>query len=571
MSQFINLNTVIGNGKSYKVPIYQRDYSWKKNDEVEDLWNDILDLENEKQHYMGYLVLLPEDKANEVYQVIDGQQRLITLSILALAVTKLLKEWAEEGIDKELNEARRQEEIRRYLGNVDTSASSNSSFLPIVPKLTLNRNNDDYYKSYLMQLREPASLAKQKPSIRLMQHTFNFFYEKLKDKFDKEKNGALLSQFLEKTVGNGLIFTVIEVQDDLVAFKVFETLNARGVKLSPADLLKNYLFSQAAKRGQIDLDEAERRWSNISNLLANNDITTFIRHYWNSKYKIARQPVLFKEIKKVITNGDKAFDLLSALEKQAEFYSGFQLPFDDELWKSKEERIGLQVLKLLEVTTCYSLMLAFLENLPRSEFATLLKELSVISLRYSISQLNPNEAEALYSNVANQIYDQKLKDVKSVVLALKNIYVHDYNFQTAFETAQINTKRKKALVKYLLIKLENQIANTEYPIEDASASIEHILPENPGSVWDKSFPPEVQEDFIYRIGNYTLLSVSTNNKLDNETPFSVKVETYKQSKYNLSNSYCQFDEFTPNTLQERQARLAKIAKGVWKSAFIQQQ
>jgi len=123
MSDFKNLNSVIGNGKSYKVPIYQRDYSWRKNDEVEDLWNDILELEIEKSHYMGYLVLLPDNKVNESYLIIDGQQRLITLSILTLAVTRLLKEWAEEGIEKELNEERRKEEIRRYLGNVDTTAT----------------------------------------------------------------------------------------------------------------------------------------------------------------------------------------------------------------------------------------------------------------------------------------------------------------------------------------------------------------------------------------------------------------------------------------------------------------
>ena len=567
MSEFTNLNTIIGNGKLYKIPIYQRDYSWRKNDEVEDLWNDILDMDSENQHYMGYLVLQPIDRANQTYAIIDGQQRLITISLLALAVTSHLKNWAEAGIEREINDARRHEEIRRYLSNVDTSATLGSSFLPIIPKLTLNRNNDDFYKSYLLNLRKPTALSKQKPSVRLMQNAYDFFFDKLNDKFGPNKSGSEITQFLEKTVGNGLVFTVIEVPDDLVAFKVFETLNARGVKLSPSDLLKNYLFSQAAKRGQIDLDEAERRWQNISNVLANNDITTFIRHYWNSKYKLARQPVLFKAIKKSITDADKAFDFLNSLEKQAVFYNGFNTPFDNELW-DKEERKHLQVLNLLEVTTCYSLMLAFLEVLPRNEFAKLLQELSVITLRYNIGQLNPNEAETLFSSVANQIYDKKLLDVKSVVLALKNIYVSDNNFEVAFASSQINTTRKKGFVKYLLMKLENQIGATEYSFEDAAATIEHILPENPGSIWDNNFAPDIQDEYIYRLGNYTLLPANVNNKLDNETPFSVKLEIYKQSKYKLSSDYCLYDKFVPSTLQLRQEKMGKVAKSVWKSSYI---
>jgi uncharacterized protein with ParB-like and HNH nuclease domain len=90
MSQFLNLNTIIGNGKSYFVPIFQRDYSWDK-DDWEDLWNDIEDLPNVKTHYLGYLVFQIAQSEEESYWVIDGQQRLTTLSILVLAITAVLK------------------------------------------------------------------------------------------------------------------------------------------------------------------------------------------------------------------------------------------------------------------------------------------------------------------------------------------------------------------------------------------------------------------------------------------------------------------------------------------------
>jgi len=81
-------------------------------------------------------------------------------------------------------------------------------------------------------------LAKLKPSQRLLQKAFNYFFDQLKEKFKDNTSGADLADYLEKIVGNGIVFTQIVVTNDLDAFKVFETLNARGVKLSTADLLK---------------------------------------------------------------------------------------------------------------------------------------------------------------------------------------------------------------------------------------------------------------------------------------------------------------------------------------------
>lgn len=568
MSQFVNYNTVIGNGKSYKVPIYQRDYSWKRNEEVEELWADIQEIENDQKHYMGYLVLMPDKTINECYDIIDGQQRLITLSLLVLAVTKLLKEWADEGIEPTLNRERTREEIRRYLGNVDTAAPSGTEYLPIAPKLTLNKNNNDYYQSYLMQLRKAPVLKGQKSSVKLMQNAFDFFYEKLQGKFGEEKQGAKLTQFLERIIGTGLQFTVIEVENDVDAYKIFETLNSRGVKLSPADLLKNYLFRKIAPNGQISLDEAERRWSNIVNTLGKTDVSTYVRHYWNSRYTLTRQIALFKSIKKQITTPDQAFELLEDLENMSGYYAAFDNP-GDEIW-TKDERKHLQTIELLGASTCYSLMLAYLAILPKRDFYVLLNEIAVITFRYSIAELNTNEAEIAFSQAANAVYDGSVKTVKEIVDLLKNIYLKDERFELAFAGARINSRKFKQRVKYILIQLENQIAGKDYHYEDGKATIEHILPEKPGEIWSDIFDTEQQEEYIYLLGNYTLLSASDNNaaNMDNEAPFEIKVKVYKESSYMLSSEYSNYDTFTPTILKERQMRLARIAKTVWKSRYL---
>ncbi len=559
MSEFITFNTIIGNGKSYQVPIFQRDYSWEKKD-WEDLWHDIEDIPNEKTHYLGYLVLQPIKEGEQSYSVIDGQQRLTTLSILALAVTALFKKWSDEDIDASDNKIRFEKITERYLGNFSTSK------LSISPKITLNRNNDDYYQSWLLNLRSPPTLKKLKPSQRLLQRSFDYFYEQLNIKFKDNSSGAALADFLEIIVGNGIVFTQIIVNNDLDAYKVFETLNARDVKLSTADLLKNYLFKLTSPLSKIDLDEAERRWQNINDTIKANDLTTFIRHFWNSAYKLEREKTIFKAIKREVQTSELSFEFLNKLETASLYYEAFKNS-QDELWE-KDEKKHLKLLTLLNVTTCNSLMLAALLHLPREQFSILLRELSIILFRYNLSERNPNEAEIAFSAVANNITNKTIINAKEAVLALKNIYISDDNFEQIFSTVIISTKRKKDLVKYILIKIENQIANKDYQAEEATATIEHILPENPGTVWETHFPIELQEDYLYRIGNYTLLEASINKKLDSNKTFANKLIEYKKSAYKLSNGYCNYEKFNPEVITSRQSKMAKIAISVWKSSFI---
>ncbi len=559
MTQFSNFNTIIGNGKSYKIPVYQRDFSWEK-DEWEDLWSDIEDIPNDKTHYLGYLVLQKIDENIDSFLIIDGQQRITTLSLLALAVAKLLKDWAEAGIEKENNLIRYEEERKRYIGNFSTSKLTTES------KLKLNRNNDDFYQSYLLNLRKPPTLSKLKPSQKLLQQAFDYFYQKLSEKFESTKNGADLSAFLERIVGNGLVFTIIEVNNEFDAFKVFETLNARGVKLSTADLLKNYLFSKAAQLGKLDLDEAERRWQSISDSLRTSDLTTFIRHYWNSRYNLERQSTLFKGIRKNIIDAKNSFDLLESLEQNVVSYTAFNNPFD-EIW-SKNEQKHLKVLKYLGVTTCYSLMLSALEFLDRNEFENLLRELVAITFRYNISGRNPNEAERIFSKVAVQISKRELNNARDIVLQLKTLYVSDEDFGQLFSSAEVNYRRKKELLKYILVKIENQLSNQDNQIEDATSTIEHILPENPSSVWENHFTPDIQSEYKNRIGNFTLLEASINHKLSNEMSFDEKLEFYKKSKFQMTKEHLLVTEWSPETLLQHQQKMAKWAKGIWKSSYI---
>ena len=552
-------NDLIANGRTFHVPPYQRDYSWER-EYWEDLWMDILDLPKEKYHYMGYLVFQEETSKNKTSFIIDGQQRFTTLSILCLSAIRLLKEWAELGIDKDNNETRIIKLTEKFLGNFSTSK------LTITPKLILNKNNDDFYKSYLLNHRKPPAIGKLKPSQKRLWNAYEYFYQVLKGKISS-KSGEELATLIDDEISNSLIFTTINVSDDLNAYKVFETLNARGVKLSPSDLLKNYLFSKAFESSSSELEETERRWQSINDFLGKSDLPTFLRHYWNSRYDLVRISNLYRSIKSSVQTPEEVFDLLNELEQLAPVYSAFENPADP-MW-NKDQRGFIRSMNLFGVSTWYSLMLIAKQKFSDEEFTKLLHELNVITFRYNvISGLHTNEIEQVFNKLSVKIFNSEISKASQAFEMLKSIYVSDESFAQAFSTKYLSTKRNKNLVKYILVELENIISGTSNQFEDATSTIEHILPENPTSEWESNFPADEQDEYIYLIGNYTLLEETLNRKAGDKE-FYEKLPLYKQSSFKMSNNELNYTEWTPIVIRKHQDKMAKWACNAWKSYYQQ--
>ncbi|MDO8748914.1 MAG: DUF262 domain-containing HNH endonuclease family protein [Candidatus Omnitrophota bacterium] len=546
---------LIKNGRTFMVPRFQRDYSWEE-EQWDDLWYDLVNLEEEDFHYMGYLVL--QNSPTNEYLVIDGQQRLTTLSIIALAVIQHIAELIEKGKDHKNNEERKKLLMDSFLGYKDPAS------LVAKSKLTLNRNNNDFYQSYLLRFRKPTSKSKLKPSEKLLINAVEYFYEKIKFKFGQDISGEKLADFLDKKTADKFIFTFITVDNDLNAYKVFETLNSRGVRLSPTDLLKNYLFMVAAQKGETDIDQAERQWQSINNILGGIELTTYLRHFWNSRNMIARKQNLFKVVKNSITDADQAFALLDELENNAQLYAAFSQP-EDELWKQAEQSEYIRQLKLFGVTQCYPLLLAAYKKFDPNEYARLLRCCCVIAFRYNvIGGLNPNKLEDEYSKTAQDVYAGTLKNAREIFHNLKSVYVIDEEFESSFAAKSITTKGKGAkLVRYILFSLENQISNKKYDFSDSSVTIEHILPENPSQSWESNFTIEEQIQFVFRLGNYALLEESKNKMCQNDF-YPTKKEIYKTSSYKITAQDSVCDEWNPERISERQKKLAKYAKTVWK-------
>ena len=368
---------LMGNGLSYRVPAFQRDYSWGA-DEWDDLWQDIVALfddDAESAHYMGYLVLQSEDQRH--FEIIDGQQRITTLSLLVLAAIAQLRHLAASEDDQDPNNRRAVQLRGSYVGYLDPVTLVSRA------KLTLNRHNDSYYQNYLMPLERLPSRGLN-ASEKLLRRAFHWFQERLEDYAGA--SGEAVAHFVDSIVDR-LVFTTITVADGVSAFKVFETLNARGVRLSATDLLKNLLFSVVARGGAhaSEIKTLEERWETIVGLLGSESFPEFLRVSWNSRHALVRKASLFKTISTTVQGRAEAFALVRMLDQDARVFATLQNP-EDGAW-SAGERDSLAQLRLFGVRQPYAVLLAaynrFAEQ-DRSAFEHFLNAVVALSFRYNV-------------------------------------------------------------------------------------------------------------------------------------------------------------------------------------------
>jgi hypothetical protein len=564
----INFNTtnstfrqLMGNGLAYRVPPFQRDYSWTA-DEWDDLWQDILGLfaeDREPAHYMGYLVLQSSD--NKFFDIIDGQQRMTTLTLMVLAAISHLLDLAEGEGDN--LDARRAEQLRNaYVGYLDP--------VTLIPhsKLTLNRHNDRYYQDYMVPL-EKLPMRGLNASEHLLRKAFDWF--KLRISEYAEGAGEMVARLVDSVVDR-LFFTVITVTDELNAFKVFETLNSRGVRLSSTDLLKNFLFSVVHGAGvhESELETLEERWEAIVGLLGSESFPEFLRVFWNSRNPLVRKSDLFKTIRRAVTSKADAFQLIRELDQCARIYSALRNP-DDGMW-SAEDRQQLELLRLFNVRQPLAMLLAAHEVLgddPPGGFSRILKAIAIVSFRYNVvCGLQANEQERVYNGVARGISDGTLHSARSVVTALKPVYPEDRTFSAAFADKEFRTtsSRNKNVVRYILGELERGVSGSAFDLESAQYNIEHILPENPGDAWEE-FGEAEHERYVYRLGNMVLLGSKANRGLGN-APFVEKRSAYEKSEFQVTCKVAnEYDAWTPAKVSSQQSWMANQAKSIWRISF----
>jgi len=548
----VSLSDVIGNGKTYTVPPYQRDYSWKK-DQWEDLWNDILTIkETDSVHYMGSIVL--QNMGDKKFNVIDGQQRFSTLTLVVLSTINQLTKLVDAEIDIEDNKQRIELLQRKYIGDKDPGSLTYSS------KLKLNENNNSFFQSNLLVFRNPNNINTLKDSDKLLWQAYNFYVENISILFKNENNGEIITNFLNKLVAEKLMFIQIVVEDELSAYTVFETLNSRGVGLTVTDLLKNYLFSIAT---QVDLPHVKDKWKNIVDIIGLDTFPVFLRHYWISKNKLIRQEYLFRGIKDAVTTSPEVISLLDSLENNALLYNALS-NYSDVFWGgNRDVKSRIKEITLFKEKQAFPILIASYNSLSLEDFSKVLRIVNIITFRYTvIARLHTNLKEDIYNKAAIKISNGEATSIQQIANLVKPMYPADNEFKHSFSTKSISTKRGKKLIRYILFSIENHLSQANLDFEENPASIEHILPENGSENYIDDFPLAIHDSFVYRLGNYTLLEEDKNRQCET-LPFDQKKAIYQTSQYEMSKQI-QANNWTPNTIDYRQVNLANYASSIWR-------
>jgi hypothetical protein len=533
------------------IPDYQRSYSWGEA-EVAELWNDLQKAKTvgAPEYFLGSIVTTRSASAGRQL-VIDGQQRLATVSLLYAAMRDILRERTDE----------RATDIERdFLGRKDIATRK------ILPKLTLNADDNDYY----LALVDSKPIAATRESHKRLQTAYDYIRKMMLKSvagLDAESWQTPLIELHNFVLENAKVIDV-HVPDENRSFVIFETLNDRGLNLNTADLLKNHLFGTA---GSERIEETKRRWSEMIGALGSADDgdvnDDFLRHYWSSTTGKGRVKALFSEIRDTVDSPERAVTLSAALAESAPLWAGM-FDVDSDFWKSLKPaaKERLRVLNSLKVEQCRPLLLAAMRRLPASEIDPLVACLLNWTVRWFVAGGgSAGVTERLYAETGKKVTDGTITSTAEIVEEFRDKVPSDTDFERAFSVV---TVRRGWLARYYLHALEKErrrgtSSGELTPSQDwEEANLEHVLPKSYVEANWPQFTRESHAAWYLSLGNQAILAKDENEDIGNES-FAVKAPVLAGSSLELTSEIGLSPTWTAEDIQERQARLAALAVKAW--------
>jgi uncharacterized protein with ParB-like and HNH nuclease domain len=541
-----------GAREHYHVPKYQREYCWGKA-EWEQLLQDID--ENDSEYFMGSIICVhdgePPSPGDEVvYEVVDGQQRLTTLSLLMMAIYKHLSALEET---TEFEDSEDRQEFQNTLANLRNklvkkkkhgeSANRESAgwveqskvcFLRVQPSAQ-NKNLEDY-KYLLGEL--GIIKGREKPKylgVRSLSKAYKFFYEEIPSEIDDLL--ALVAKI------NQLTFVHISVPSQADAFTLFETLNNRGVPLSAIDIIKNKMLAEMEKQHKVDVDESFERWQEIVDSIPDaSDQERFLRHFYNAFRwdpsirvegisRAIKSKIIAIYEKKIKAGASAIFDRLCTA---APLYGRLIEPDDDDFDKPV---VSLLVdLARINGTPAYQILL-YLFLLPKKQIGEsdfLQRAVDLLQRFYvrrnvtdfpvtrDLDQAHMDLIEACHKRIQKghaltfQFFKDRLlvqdgfADKDRFATALSGDMYATNSWMTRFLLVKIDeTHRSKEYAPDLWLRTETGKRSTEKYVW----TVEHVLPqtENISDAWinmiaggDKELAGSIHVKQVHKLGNLTL-------------------------------------------------------------------
>lgn len=601
-----NLWTLLNGNEQFLVPQFQRNYAWTK-DTADTLWRDLIDgfqlvrnsrsESQEGQYLLGPIVLVHDTKNK--YWVIDGQQRLSTITMLFCVARDIMLEnisstdnLRPEGYEK----------VMEMLENVNLAGKRTSW------KLVLNDTDKDLFQeiqeyeaeavSQVIRIKKPKQ--QKAKSQRLLRDNYVYLHEKMMDaiytKFsdnsdivttnksipmeDKrkqvKKSLGLLNQFLNHVMKNNYVVKIV-VEDNDTAYQIFETLNYRGQTLSKSNLIKNHVLSQI--KNTDEQRSMSIMWNNVfDDIISQGEADdVFILESFRSrnpkKAKKASPRNLYNIVKKEIDTERKAKQYVKTLKADAEFLTTLYTP---DRYQDKNTKDNVNSIKLLKAKNIRApILTAYREwyDESKQDYNQLVKFL--VKFFFNVRIIRETHAGKIEKKMLEII---KLigegASFQSVITELQEDYDHDdfiHNFN------KFMTDPAPNVAKYVLQQITLSLGTRGSDVKPIDPlTLEHILPKNT-SKWDPSkffedYPESGlrMDDFVTHLGNLTLLKDEINKKLQNEV-FAVKKGEYKGTRtgYCASNleinkqTVCNHNKWTAEIIEDRANLLATHAHEIW--------
>jgi len=365
-----------------------------------------------------------------------------------------------------------------------------------------------------------------------------------------------------------LFFTVITVTDQLNAYRVFETLNARGVRLSVTDLLKNHLFSllNQGQQGEHELQTLENRWIGIVSRLGAESFPDFLRAHWTSRRSFVRKTDLFQTIRKEVRDRSDALALIRDMESDLDAYLGLTEP-DGSDWPPEQKTLA-RTLRMFRVRQPLPLLLAAHRHLPAKDVSVVLRAVVNLSFRYNvIGNLQTSEQERVYSREALRAAKGEHRSAGDLIRSFRPIHPGGDAFESAFREKSLSTKqsRNQRIARYILAEIERHEDGGRVDFEDPTISLEHICPTYPEDGWE-SFGDENLEERTSRLGNMILLEKKLNRSLGN-AEFHEKRAAFAKSRLPAARRIAEScEDWTPDDVERRQQQMARAATAIWRTS-----
>ena len=538
--------------KQFLVPIFQRTYSWKEV-HCAQLYKDIIQAGKSGQvqsHFIGSVVLIPNQQmmaAIPQWQVIDGQQRLTTITLLIAAMVQRARELGLETIA-----------ATPLAGIADYYLTNSFGDGVLRYKLLLSKSDKSSLCTLVDQQNRQDGISGKIPQ------NYSYFLERFKDSdaIESAYQGLQKLKVVEVTLQTG--------QDDPQA--IFESLNSTGVDLSQADLIRNYVLMRQTHEVQTRL--YEEIWYPMEQLFGSayankfdrfaQDLLTLVTRS-NSLVKAGDVYTLFKQWFSEQIKEHSVEDVLGGIHNHARFYAAYSLLKEED--SSLREAFS-DLRALVEVATPVIIRLYQLHevgNLSKDEFIKSVRLLESYVLRRSVCDMQTRSLGNIFASLAQKITNERPLENLSVAIARFSKNSRFPNNTEFFEALLHKDLYESRICKFVLDRLEN---DSKERIDTNSFSIEHVMPQNEnmrpewremlGSEWQS-----IQQTWLHRLGNLTLTGYNPEySDKDFQTKKSI-AGGFNESPLRLNRDMRESEQWTEREMEARARRLAEQSITLW--------